>query len=146
MKKIIFNFILLIVICIPVLSVNAKTVIDVAEGAEFSPSKVSCGNVTGIPRKIPELTSDAITIIEVAVPIILIIFGSIDLLKGVAAQKEDEIKKGKNMLVKRLITAAIIFFVVVVVKLLVSIVSDATNSNNMIECIDCFIGGVENCK
>lgn len=131
MKKIISKIMLFIVISLPVISVNAI-------------SKVSCGNVTNIPKKIPELTSDIITIIQIAVPIILIIMGSIDLLKGVVASKEDEIKKGQKMLIKRLITAALIFFIVVIVKFLVSVVADATNANNMVECIDCFIS--KNCK
>lgn len=149
MKKVILNLMLLVVLCIPVLIVNAESVVsDELLGSEnqIQSKKVSCGNITGIPRKIPELTSDIITIIQVAVPIILVILGSIDLLKGVAAQKEDDIKKGKSILIKRLIAAAIIFFIVVIVKLVISIVSDSVSSNNMIECIDCFISGVKNCK
>ena len=103
-------------------------------------TKVSCGNVTEIPEKLPKLTSDAITIIQIVVPIILIIIGSIDLMKGVAAQKEDEIKKGQKILIKRLITAAIIFFIVVIVKFLISVVANSTSaSNNIVDCIDCFI-------
>ena len=103
-------------------------------------TKVSCGNITEIPEKLPKLTSDAITIIQIVVPIILIIIGSIDLMKGVTAQKEDEIKKGQKILIKRLITAAIIFFIVVIVKFLISIVANSTSaSNNIVDCIDCFI-------
>jgi hypothetical protein len=101
-------------------------------------SKVSCGNITGIPKKIPELTSLAITIVHVAVPVILVIMGSLDLFKGITAQKEDEIKKGQQVFVKRLILAALIFFVVVIVKLLISVVADSSN-DNISSCIDCFI-------
>ena len=108
-------------------------------------SAVSCGNVTDIPRKIPELTSYAITILQVAVPVILVIMGCMDLLKSVTAQKEDEIKKGQKIFVKRLIVAAIIFFIVVIVKFLISIVADASSAN-IIECMDCFLSGVSNCK
>ena len=107
-------------------------------------SKVSCGNLTGIPEKIPELTSFAFTLVQIAVPIILILLGSIDLMKGLTAQKEDEIKKGQKVLVKRIITGVIIFFVVVVVKFLVSIVADSTNSIDIVDCIDCFLS--DNCR
>jgi len=100
--------------------------------------KVSCGNVTDIPRKIPELTSMAITLIQIAVPVILVIMGSIDLFKGITAQKEDEIKKGQQMFIKRLVVGSLIFFVVVIAKLLISVVAD-TSSTNIIECIDCFL-------
>ncbi len=107
-------------------------------------TKVSCGRVTNIPYKIPHLTAELVTILEIAVPIILIIIGSIDLVKGIMAQKEDEIKKGQQIFVKRLIAAAIIFFVVAIVKLVVSVVSDSMDNADMVECIDCFISGV--CK
>ena len=129
-----FNVILLLFLMfLPVLSVSAAT-------------KVSCGNVTGIPSKIPELTSFIVTVIQIAVPIVLVIMGSLDLFKGITAQKEDEIKKGQQMLVKRLIYAALIFFVIVVAKFLISVIADATTSGNIAECIDCFLSGVKNCK
>ena len=101
-------------------------------------SKVNCGNITDIPAKIPELTSLAITMVHIAVPVILVIMGSIDLFKGITAQKEDEIKKGQQIFVKRLILAALIFFVVVIVKLLISVVANFSNAN-ISNCIDCFI-------
>lgn len=101
-------------------------------------SKIKCGNVTGIPKKIPRITSDIVKILQVAVPIILVLFGSLDLAKGIVAGKEDEIKKGQGIFIKRLITGAIVFFVVVVVKFLVSVISDS-NAGYIVDCIDCFI-------
>lgn len=105
--------------------------------------KVYCGKkneggITGIPRKIPELTSYAVTLIQIAIPIILVIMGSLDLFKGITAGKEDDMKKGQKMFIKRLAVAAIIFFVVIIVKFFISIVAD-TNVSNMVDCIDCFI-------
>ena len=133
MKKKIFGVIIFAIMFLPIISVSAVT-------------KVSCGNVTGIPEKIPELTSFAITVIQIAIPIVLVVMGSLDLFKGLSAQKEDEIKKGQQMFIKRLIYAAIIFFVIVVAKLLISVVADSTTSNNIAECIDCFLSGTENCR
>ena len=101
--------------------------------------KVSCGNVTAIPAKIPELTSFVVTLLQVAIPVILVIMGSIDLFKGITAAKDDEIKKGQHMLIKRLIVAALIFFVVAIVKFVIGLVSNGENTQNMVECIDCFI-------
>ena len=100
--------------------------------------KVSCGNVEKIPTIVPELTSMAITIVQIVVPIILVLMGSLDLFKGITAGKEDEMKKGQQMFIKRLIVGAVIFFVVVIVKFLVSVVAD-TNVNNIVDCIDCFV-------
>lgn len=108
----------------------------------ISKKKVSCGSgegaVTKIPKKVPELTSMIFTIIQIAIPIILTIMGSIDLFKGITAGKEDEMKKGQHMFIKRLVVGSVIFFVVVVVKFLISIIAD-TNVNNMVDCVDCFV-------
>lgn len=106
-------------------------------------NKVYCGSkqqgrVTGIPKKIPELTSSVFTIIQVLVPIILVVLGTLDLFKGITAGKEDEIKKGQQLFIKRLAVAAVVFFVVIIVKFFISIVAD-TNQTNIIDCIDCFI-------
>ena len=106
-------------------------------------SRVSCGNVTGIPAKIPELVSFAIILIQIAVPVILVVMGSIDLFKGISAQKDDEIKKGQQMFIKRLLIAALIFFVIVIAKFLISIVAD-NSSTNIIDCVDCFMSN--DCK
>jgi len=130
MKKKMLFIIILLIMLIPILDVSAA-------------SKVSCGNVTNIPSKIPELTSLAITMIQIAVPVILVIMGSLDLFKGITAGKEDEIKKGQQMFIKRLIVGALIFFVIVIAKFLISIVAEADTAN-IVECIDCFLSN--DCK
>lgn len=106
-------------------------------------NKVYCGSeeqgrVTGIPKKIPELTSFAVTVIQIAIPVILVLMGTLDLFKGITAGKEDEIKKGQQMFIKRLIVGAVIFFVVIIVKFFISVIAD-TNQTNIVDCIDCFI-------
>ena len=101
--------------------------------------KVSCGNIGSFHKKIPEISSWIINIIFVAVPVILTIVGMIDFVKGIASQKEDEIKKGQQVFIKRIITAVIIFFIVALVKLIVSLISNSTEKSGIINCIDCFI-------
>ena len=49
------------------------------------------------------------------VPVILIIWGSIDLAKAVIAGKEEEIKKNQTTLIKRAIAALILFLVPTIV-------------------------------
>ena len=100
----------------------------------------SCGEglIKNIPSLIPKVISIGYTIIQVRVPIILVVIGSIDLLKRITAQKEDEIKKGQNLFIKRLIVAAIIFFVFIIVKFVISVVADS-NSSKIIDCAECFI-------
>lgn len=106
--------------------------LKLTEGAEYT-----CGG-TGVyfDAKFPNIVSMIVTIIQIAVPVLLIIFGMLDLGKAVMAQKEDEIKKGQNTFVKRIIAAAIVFFVIFVVKLVVGIVA---NDKNVTSCIQCFI-------
>ena len=101
-------------------------------------SIVSCGGgmIDNIPVLIPKVISIAYTVIQVAVPVVLVIMGSLDLFRGISAQKEDEIKKGQQMFIKRLISAALVFFVFVIVKVVISFVAE---SSNIMECAQCFI-------
>lgn len=95
-----------------------------------------------IDVKIPNTVHTVIVVIKIAVPVLLVIFGMLDLFKGITAQKEDEIKKGQQIFIKRLISAAIIFFVVSIVQLLVSFVSGGEEPGIM-ECASCFINGAD---
>lgn len=90
----------------------------------------------GIPSKIAYIIALAVKLIQIAVPLLLIVWGMLDLGKAVIAQKEDEIKKGQATFIKRLIAAAIVFFVVVVVKLLINLVADSGSTQNITKCID----------
>ena len=91
---------------------------------------------TGIPSKLAYIIALAVKIIQIGVPLLLIVWGMMDLGKAVMAQKEDEIKKGQNTFIKRLVAAAIVFFVVVIVKLLVGLVADNNENHNISSCID----------
>lgn len=100
----------------------------------------SCGSgmLENIPSGIPKVTSIIYTIFQIAIPVVLVIIASIDLVKSLYAQKEDDIKKSMQTVVKRLIVAALVFFVFVIVKLLISVVAD-NNSSDIIDCAECFI-------
>ena len=87
----------------------------------------------------PYIVSTIVTIIKIAVPILLIIFGMLDLGKAVIASKEDEIKKGQQTFIKRAIAAVIVFFVIQVVQIIVRFVSG--NDQNIASCFNCFING-----
>lgn len=53
----------------------------------------------------------AVNVIQIAVPIALIIWGSLDLLKGIIAGDEKKISAAKKPFIQRLITALIVFLV-----------------------------------
>lgn len=101
-----------------------------------------CGNFgLEFDGMLPSIISTIITIIKIVVPILLIIFGMIDLAKAVMAQKEDEIKKGQQTFIKRLIAAVVVFFVIMIVQMVIRFVS--TNDNNITSCFNCFVNGAE---
>ena len=103
---------------------------------------VSCGNIKNIPIRIPNIVSMLISILNVAVPVILVIFGTIDLAKGMMAGDENEIKKGRQAFIKRIIAGACVYLIILGVKLLVNIVDENTeNKTSIISCINCFISG-----
>lgn len=57
-------------------------------------------------------------IVQWVVPVILILLGTIDLVKAVIAGKDDDIKKHQQTLIKRIIAAVIVFLVPVIVSIL----------------------------
>lgn len=63
-------------------------------------------------------------VFKIVIPILLIIFGMIDLGKAVIASKDDEIKKATTSLIKRAISAVVIFFVPTIVGVVMGIVGN----------------------
>ena len=88
------------------------------------------------------LVSTVILIIQIAIPVLLIVFGMLDLGKAVVASKEDEIKKGQQLFIKRLISAALVFLVVFVVKILLNVISP-DDKDTIWNCACKFINGPE---
>lgn len=74
--------------------------------------------------------------IMVAVPIILIIIGMMDMAKAVAEKSEDDIKKAQNKLIKRAIAAVIVFLIGVIV----SVIMNLVGHNEYKTCMECITG------
>jgi len=72
------------------------------------------------------LVKIVIKLIQFAVPIALILFGSIDFAKAVIAQKDDEMRKALSIFIKRLIYAVVVFFVIVIVRLVMNVLASAS--------------------
>lgn len=89
-------------------------------------------------KQIPKIISSLIIVMQVATPVLLVVFGSIDLVRGVASQKEDEIKKGQQILIKRAIAAVMVFFVIAIVKFGISLLAK-NNDGGLMSCVECFI-------
>ena len=75
------------------------------------------GPIVGIIKK------GFMPLVQIAIPIILIVYGVIDLGKAVIASDEKEIKAAQSRLIKRIIYAALIFFVPMLVGVIMNIVA-----------------------
>ncbi len=64
-------------------------------------------------------------IIQIGIPIILIIMGSIELGKAVISSDEKEIKAAQGRLIKKVISAVLIFLLVTIVNIVFSLFSTA---------------------
>ena len=82
-----------------------------------------------IDADIANFVHNIILIIKIAVPIVLVLFGMIDLGKGVVASKDDEIKKGQRTFIKRLIAGAVVFFMISIVQLVITLIDKESNGD-----------------
>ena len=98
-----------------------------------------------IDDKILDVVHYIILIIQIVIPILLVIFGSIDFLKAVVAQKDDEIKKGQQTFIKRIIAGVLVFFVFSIVRVIISFAGDDENKAKILNCAKCFIDNDKSC-
>jgi len=75
-------------------------------------------------------------IIQIAIPIILIVLGTIDLGKAVIASDDKKIKEAQSMLIKRAVYAIAIFFVATIVAILMGVVADYGGNDGWRACWD----------
>lgn len=105
----------------------------------------------GIDSALPALISSLINIIKIGIPILLIVFGMLDMGKAVISNDEKEMKSAQGTLGKRCIYAVIVFFIVAIVQFVVGLIGgtgtntgNESSSKNAKTCIDCFINGTCN--
>lgn len=92
---------------------------------------IKCGG-TYLPDFIGYLVSLTYFAIRVAVPILLIIVGMFDLGKAIVSKKEEDVKKAKDLLFKKVLLGVIVFLIPYLVELLIRIL---THDNDILECI-----------
>ena len=79
-------------------------------------------------------------VFKIVIPIVIIVFGMIDLGKAVVASKDDEIKKSVKSLVMRAIAGIVIFFIPTLVGAIFSLVGEFGSEEYQDEygvCSDC---------
>ena len=72
-----------------------------------NPDEDSCG----LSDKLIIYIANIVKWVKFVIPVLVIIFGILDFIKAVGADKEDEMKKAQGKFAKRLIAAALIFIV-----------------------------------
>lgn len=77
-----------------------------------------CGGL----EQVVTLLKNIVKLIQWSIPMILILFGLLDLGKAVIAGKEDEMKKYQGALIKRVIYAVVIFLIVAIVTFVMGLV------------------------
>lgn len=100
---------------------------------------IACGDAFDIPYKVPELISFLVNLLKIATPIILIFMSVITLLKAITSQKEEEMKKAQNSLIKKIIAAVMIFFVISIVQFVILKVADSNEKVGVDDCLSCFL-------
>lgn len=110
---------------------------------------VGCGNgiIKKMPSQIPDVTKRLYDLAMIVTPIILIVMGTIDLVKGIMSGKEEDMKKGRETFIKRLIVGMLVFLVALIAKFAVSVVAgNNSNYTRIINCMDCFLEGSSKCS
>ncbi len=96
----------------------------------------------GIPGDLVSIVHYIYLGIQVIVPILLIVFGMIELAKAITAQKEDEIKKAQGSFLKKLIVAVLVFLVFSIVRLVFNFANSGnTESTSIWNCVNAVING-----
>lgn len=86
-------------------------------------------------RPVLRIVGYVILLIKIAVPIILIVVGVLDLMKATTEKDDKKIKEAQNMLVKRIIAAVMVFLVATLVGVIMRIVGN-TSYTKCMECIN----------
>ncbi len=91
-------------------------------------------------RKPMKFIGTFITFAKIIVPIIIIIFGLMDLYKAITSQKDDGITKAVRSIVVRVLAGVFIFFLPGIVQFILNMVNEWSNyKNNWCCCTECIL-------
>ncbi len=115
---------------------------------------LACNLGASMDPIIPKFITAAIKVFQIAIPIILVVLGMIDLGKAVTSNDEKQMKEAQKTLIKRVIYAILIFFIVALVKFVFGLLADASKdgegqssnkSGSASACINCFLNYEDGC-
>ena len=106
--------------------------------AETLNADTLCGEEGGL-TPIFDLLGKAFQLLLIGIPVLLVIFGLIDLGKAVMAGEDKEIKAAQKMLLKRAIYTLLAFLLLGIVKAVLKLVS-TEEANEVVECLGVIFG------
>lgn len=98
---------------------------------DFNPT--SCDDLIG--NEIKDIINNIMKYIRIAVPILLIGFGIIDFAKATFSSKEDDMKKSREVFIKRIIAAVLVFLAPIIVNLILDLANNVWSWINPDTCI-----------
>ena len=106
---------------------------------------LTCEGLT-IPVLIVNLVYYAILAIKIFVPLVLIVFGMMDLAKAVMAQDDKIMKESQKRLISRIIYAVLVFLIISLVQMVFTFLGNAdkdseTGQSGSMKCVSCLING-----
>lgn len=94
-----------------------------------------------------QIVGYVLTIVKIAMPLIIIVYGVMDLGKAVVAAKEDEIKTGAKRLMWRAVAGVAIFFIPSIVLWVFGTINQYSNSTEGFEnCQKCILSPWNGCN
>ncbi|HIU22067.1 MAG TPA: hypothetical protein IAD49_00580 [Candidatus Fimihabitans intestinipullorum] len=111
------------------------------EETSYNIPSTTCGGSIELPLALATITSNAVNLGKIVVPIILIIMGMIDFFKATAASDADATSKAGKKLTRRIVAAIAAMLIVTLVQFIFSNFGTATGKTSVTSCIDCFING-----
>lgn len=87
---------------------------DIGTGSGFCTQTANIWQIVGY----------VLLVFKIVIPVLLIIFGMIDLGKAVIASKEDEIKKASSSLVRRAIAGVVIFLLPTIITFIMGMITN----------------------
>lgn len=70
-------------------------------------------------------------LLQIGIPIILVILGTVDLAKAVISSDDKEVKAAQSRLIKRILYAAVIFFMTTIVSLVMNIIATSSGGSDI---------------
>ncbi len=104
---------------------------------EFVQVLKTAGDFCTDTKPIWAFIGNIVLILQIAIPVIIILLGTLDLGKAVMAGDDKKIKEAQKMLLMRIIYGVAIFFVVVIIKFVFQLVGAGTDN----VCFTCVSGG-----